>query len=126
MVVSIALCLMGVLFLGTARRGSVGKATVWWVVLVFLVIVVGFLLALILPAEGPESRLWLGLPLRAAIVLYGVGVLPLLVFPLVYAATFAHQTLNQADIDRVRGSREPLASDRLEDIHSGLASSGGQ
>lgn len=105
MIVSMPLCLMGVLFLAVSKRGRIGKATGWSIAIVFLVVTVGFLLALVLPPEDAHSRLWLGLPLRAAIVLYGIGVLPLLVFPLVYAFTFASQTLSNSDIEKVRASR---------------------
>jgi hypothetical protein len=44
----------------------------------------------------------MGLPARAAIVIYGIGLLPIVVLPIAYALTFDTQTLNQSDIDRVR------------------------
>ncbi|HEX9249550.1 MAG TPA: hypothetical protein VF856_08620, partial [Gemmatimonadaceae bacterium] len=56
-----------------------------------------------LPAtEGPLSTLWLGLPARAAIVIYGVGLLPIVVLPIAYALTFESQTLSAEDVERVR------------------------
>jgi hypothetical protein len=70
---------------------------------VFVVLTLGFCLALGLPSdEGPGSFLLLGLPLRAAIVIYGIGLLPIVVLPVAYALTFDTQTLNEADIKRVR------------------------
>jgi len=70
---------------------------------VILMLVIGFGAALALPAtEGPLSRLWLGLPARAAIVIYGVGLLPIFVLPLAYALTFETQTLSAEDVERVR------------------------
>ena len=67
------------------------------------VLVVGFGAALALPAtEGPLSTLWLGLPARAAVVIYGVGLLPVIVLPVAYALTFETQTLNAEDVERVR------------------------
>jgi uncharacterized SAM-binding protein YcdF (DUF218 family) len=70
---------------------------------VILMLVIGFGAALTLPAtEGPLSRLWLGLPARAAIVVYGVGLLPIFVLPLAYALTFETQTLSAEDLERVR------------------------
>ena len=70
---------------------------------VFLVLALGFCLALGLPPdEGQGSFLLLGLPLRAAIVIYGIGLLPIVVLPVAYALTFDTQTLNEADIERVR------------------------
>ena len=70
---------------------------------VILMLVIGFGAALALPAaEGPLSRLWLGLPARAAIVIYGVGLLPIFVLPIAYALTFETQTLSAEDLERVR------------------------
>ena len=70
---------------------------------VILVLMIGFGAALALPAtEGPLSRLWLGLPLRAAFVIYGVGLLPIIVLPVAYAMTFETLTLSSEDVDRVR------------------------
>ena len=70
---------------------------------VIIMLVIGFGAALALPAtEGPLSRLWLGLPARAAIVIYGVGLLPIFVLPIAYALTFETQTLTAEDVERVR------------------------
>jgi hypothetical protein len=70
---------------------------------VILMLVIGFGAALALPAnEGPLSRLWLGLPARAAIVVYVVGLLPIFVLPIAYALTFETQTLSAEDVERVR------------------------
>jgi len=70
---------------------------------VILMLVIGFGAALALPAtEGPLSRLWLGLPARAAIVIYGIGLLPIFVLPIAYALTFETQTLSAEDVERVR------------------------
>ena len=71
--------------------------------LAFLVVAGGFALVLSLPEAQPGSTaLFLGLPVRAAIVLLGIGLLPLLVLPLSYALTFEDMTLNEADLQRVR------------------------
>ena len=70
---------------------------------VILILVIGFGAALALPAtEGPLSKLWLGLPARAAIVIYGVGLLPIIVLPVAYAMTFERLTLSGEDLERVR------------------------
>jgi hypothetical protein len=62
----------------------------------------GFGAALIMPAESAtEIVLWLGLPPRAAVILYGIGLLPLFLVPLAYAFTFEEQTLSDADLERV-------------------------
>jgi len=55
----------------------------------FLALLGGFGAALALPpSEEPGAALLFGLPLRAVIVLYGAGVLPLLGLPFVYAWAF--------------------------------------
>jgi len=42
------------------------------------------------PVTGPDEALWGGLPLGAALVVYGIGLLPMLIVPVVYAWTFEH------------------------------------
>jgi hypothetical protein len=70
---------------------------------VVAVLAIGFCAALALPAtEGPLAELWLGLPARAAVVIYGVGLLPIVVLPVAYALTFETQTLSAEDVERVR------------------------
>jgi hypothetical protein len=92
-----------IMTLGAARgKSGLGKLKIPFA-FVFIVLTAGFCLALGLPAnESAQSTLWLGLPARAAIVIYGVGLLPIVVLPVAYALTFDTQTLNQSDIDRVR------------------------
>jgi len=60
---------------------------------------------LVMPAETESSPLWFGLPARAAVVLYGIGVLPLFVLPIAYALTFDSLTLSEADLERVRAAK---------------------
>jgi hypothetical protein len=87
--------------LGAARPGGLGALRIPFA-LTFLILTGGFALALALPPEGAGSALILGLPLRAAVVLLGVGLLPLLVLPVAYAATFDAMTLSDADLEQVR------------------------
>lgn len=93
----------GIMVLGAAReRGGVGPLALPFA-FVIITLTLGFCLALGLPAdEGPNSTLWLGLPLRAAIVVYGIGLLPVVVLPVAYALTFGTQTLSAEDVERVR------------------------
>jgi hypothetical protein len=71
----------------------------------------GFALALGLPAnEGATTTLVLGLPVRAAIILYGIGLMPIVILPVAYAITFETQTLNAADIERVRQAAARMRS----------------
>jgi len=93
----------GVMVLGAAReRKGVGSLALPFA-FVIITLTIGFCLALGLPAnEGPGSTLWLGLPVRAAIVVYGIGLLPVVVLPMAYALTFETQTLSAEDVERVR------------------------
>lgn len=92
----------GIMVLGAARRGGVGKLVLPFA-FVIVTLAVGFCLILGLPAnEGPGSSLFLGLPLRAAIVIYGIGLMPIVVLPVAYALTFDTQTLNAEDVERIK------------------------
>jgi len=99
----IPVALGAIMILGAARgRRGIGPLKIPFAFVV-LVLVIGFGAALALPAtEGPLSTLWLGLPTRAAIVIYGVGLLPIVVLPIAYALTFETQTLSAEDVERVR------------------------
>ena len=100
------------MILGAARgRRGIGPLKIPFAFVVAM-LVIGFGAALALPAtEGPLSTLWLGLPARAAIVIYGVGLLPIVVLPIAYALTFETQTLSAEDVERVRAlARENQAA----------------
>ena len=102
MVVGLATMVVSMMALGVVRRGQgVGRLALP-LAFTFVVIVAGFGAALLLPDEGAGARILLGLPLRAAIVLYGVGLLPIVVLPFAYAATFDAMTLSEEDLARVR------------------------
>lgn len=90
--------------LGAVRRGRIGRL---WIPFAFVlaVLVGGFGAALALPPDTAGADLWLGLPPRAAIVLYGVGLLPLLAVPLAYALTFDDLHLSEADLARVAAAK---------------------
>jgi hypothetical protein len=99
----IPVALGAIMILGATRgRRGIGPLKIPFAFVV-VVLVIGFGAALALPAtEGPLSTLWLGLPARAAIVIYGVGLLPIVVLPIAYALTFETQTLSAEDVERVR------------------------
>ena len=101
--IGIPIALGAIMILGVVRgRQGVGSLRFPFA-FVILVLIIGFGAALALPGtEGPLSRLWLGLPLRAAIVIYAVGLLPIIVLPVAYAMTFETLTLSSEDVDRVR------------------------
>ena len=95
---------LGAIMILGATRGEKGIGPLKLPFLfVVAVLVVGFSAALALPAtESPISKLWLGLPARAAAVIYGIGLLPIVVLPVAYALTFDMQTLSADDVERVR------------------------
>jgi len=95
---------LGAIMVLGATRGNKGIGPLKLPFLfVFVVLASGFSLALGLQiTEGPGTRLLFGLPLRAAIIIYGIGLLPIVVLPVAYALTFDTQTLSESDIARVR------------------------
>lgn len=107
MALGIAGSVVSLMVLGAERDGSVG-ALAWPFAGVFVVLAGGFGAILAMsPHPGPEAPLWLGLPPRSAVLLYGVGGLLLLFVPVSYALTFERLTLDDADWERIRaGVRE--------------------
>lgn len=110
--IGIPASLVGVMILGAARgRRGIGKLKLPFA-FVFFVLAFGFCLALALPgSEGPASHLFLGLPARAAIIIYGIGLLPIVVLPVAYALTFDSQTLDASDIEKVRALARKIAAE---------------
>jgi len=100
----------GIMILGAARGArGVGPLKIPFA-FVIVTLAAGFCAALVLPAsESPASTLWLGLPARAAIVIYGIGLFPIIVLPVAYALTFESQTLTADDIERVRSLAREIA-----------------
>ena len=99
----IPIALGAIMILGAARgRQGIGPLK-YPFAFVVVILAIDFCAALALPAtESPLSKLWLGLPARAAIVIYGIGLLPIIILPVAYALTFETQTLNADDVARVR------------------------
>jgi hypothetical protein len=114
----IPISLGAIMILGAARgEKGIGPLKLPFLFVV-AVLAIGFCAALSLPAtESPLSKLWLGLPARAAAVIYGIGLLPIVVLPVAYALTFETQTLSAEDVERVRAmgrenrERASLAND---------------
>ena len=101
--VGIPVAIGAIISLGAAKGNRGIGALKFPIALVVLVLALGFGAALALPAnESALSKLWLGLPARAAVVIYGVGLLPIIVLPVAYAMTFETLTLSSEDVDRVR------------------------
>ncbi|HEX9938454.1 MAG TPA: hypothetical protein VGB15_15060 [Longimicrobium sp.] len=94
--------------LGAVRQEKGIGRLKWPFAFVFIVLAGGFSAVMVLPDEAPGAPLFLGLPLRAAIVLIGIGLLPLLVLPVAYALTFDDMTLGEDDLARVRAAAKAL------------------
>ena len=113
----VPLALVAVMTLGAARAGRVPGVLLAAFAFVGLLLAGGFALALLLPAgAGGGSAgepLLLGLPRRAAIIIYGIGLFPVLVLPVAYALTFEAQTLRDEDLERVRAVGAIAAERRL-------------
>jgi len=111
----IPLALGAIMILGAVRSNQgLGRLAIPFAIVV-LVLAIGFGAALTLPGgESATTGLWLGLPPRAAIVIYGVGLLPILVLPVAYALTFESQTLSASDVERVRALASEGAAARSE------------
>lgn len=105
MAAATSFAMVATMVLGAARasrpQGGIRRLLVPFLT-VLLILLGAFAAALLLPAAG--EPLLLGLPRRAAIVLYGVGILPVLILPLAYALTFEELTLDEEAIERVRAA----------------------
>jgi hypothetical protein len=92
----------GAMALGASRPGRRLGSLAFVFGAAYLLIAGGFSAALLMPAEEPTARLWLGLPVRAAILIYGIGLLPVVLLPFAYAATFDRVTLSEQDLAEFR------------------------
>lgn len=100
MAIGIALLIPSVMALG-APLSSRRRWMVRGILLgVFVLLAAAFLSALWLPNErdGTARLVW-GFPFRTAVVVYGAGLLPMLVLPLLYAATFDSALADAEDRD---------------------------
>lgn len=113
MATGVPLALVSVMTLGAARGGRVPGVLLAAFAFVGMLLAAGFALALALPGSAGTAAagtaaagtagepLLLGLPRRAAIIVYGIGLLPVLVLPVAYAMTFEASTLRDEDLERV-------------------------
>jgi hypothetical protein len=128
MALAVPVALVATMTLGAARRGRLPAGTLAAFVFVGALLAGGFSLALALPdGLGAAEPLWLGLPRRAAVIVYGVGLLPVVVLPVVYALTFDAQTLRPEDQERVEaaGRARTAAAEHHATPHPPTATSAG-
>lgn len=115
MAIGTALSMVSVMLLGASRPGQPLGVLAWVFAGTFAIIAGGFCLALGLTPSGGIEPLWLGLPRRAAILIYGVGLLPVLLLPIAYAMTFDQVTLSEQDLatfrTRIASMRRASADD---------------
>lgn len=102
--------LVALVRLGAARGGRAARALDLALAVQGTILVAGFGTALVLPPPTASSPLVLGLPAAAAVVIYGVGLLPVLVLPIAYARTFETLTLSEGDLARVRAARRDAST----------------
>ncbi len=113
MIVGAAMLMSGMLALSAHRSGVPTRRATIVAVLLFAVLLLGFGLPMVLAPETATGPLFLGLPLRAAIEIYGVGLLPACFLPLLFAAEFRDEGLDQASLDRLRERCERLRSGKV-------------
>ena len=101
--------IMTLMAIGAVRHDTMPRSLVWTFIGLFVLCAGAFVVALLMPVqEGTGGVLLLGLPLRTAIVLYGVGIVPIAILPLAYALTFESSTLSEGDLERVRAAHERM------------------
>ena len=101
--------LMSLMALGASRRGTLPAALIWTFIGMFVLCAGAFSYALAVPAaEGAGGALLVGLPIRTAVLLYSVGVAPIVILPFAYALTFDKSTLSEDDLVRVRAAHDAM------------------
>lgn len=100
-VTGVATIMVSMMVLGAATRRGIGRLAVPFA-FTWLILVGGIAAAQLLPAD--ERPFFLGLPPAAALILYGIGFVPILVLPFAYALTFDSLTLRPEDIEQVRAA----------------------
>lgn len=118
--VGIGLLLFGFFDLGGSPRAEVASETRLKLRLVFAATAVwvaaGLALLIAMPAaEATDPALILGLPPRAAWMIYGVGLAPGLFLPLAYALFFDEATLSERSLDHLREVAKRVAAENGKD-----------
>lgn len=102
MIAGSALVMAATMALGALRSGVRTGPVALIAGFVLIVIAAGFGAPVLLPAETVDSSLVLGLPLRVAIEVFGVGVLPALVLPFWFAVAFRADGLDDGSLAELR------------------------
>lgn len=115
MVFGVALLMPGALLLGALRPGRSHRRLVVVAASMGALLLMAFGAALLLPDSSSAEPLWLGLPRRAAIIVYGVGLLPVLWLPWAFARDFKDFGLDEARLAELRRECARLAPQRQRD-----------
>ncbi|HEY3935009.1 MAG TPA: hypothetical protein VGL65_10380 [Gemmatimonadales bacterium] len=102
MIVGSALSMSGMVGIGALRSRVRRRSIAVAVIVLLAVIIAGFGAALVLPAETVNGPFLLGLPRRAAIEIFGVGLLPLVVLPGLFALEFRSDGLDERSLAAFR------------------------
>lgn len=102
---AIGTSIAGMFVLGAARNSTLRPWLAAVFVMVLLTVTGTLWWVLALPAdEGAGGALLLGLPRRTAMVLCGVGAVPMLLLPLAYALAFDRDVLSEEEMRQLRNS----------------------
>ena len=102
MIVGSALCMSGATAMGAANSHVRPARVAIAASFLFVVIVVGFGAPFFWPVVSPETPLMFGLPLPVAIELFGVGLLPIMVLPILFAVEFKADGLDDVALAELR------------------------
>ncbi len=91
-----ALCMSAAIAMGAANSHIRPARVALVAAFLLVVIVAGFGIPMYFPAVTVETPLVLGLPLPVAIEVYGVGLLPVVVLPILFALEFKSDGLDEA------------------------------
>jgi hypothetical protein len=92
----ICVLLPSLLWLALRRRGLPVA------ILLAIILVIGLGGALALGSESPDSPLVLGLPRRAALLVYGIGLLPGIIFGILFALGFDQLVISSERLAELR------------------------
>lgn len=105
--IATAAVMTAILVLGAARRGRSLGVLKYVFAFTFIVLAIGFVLALGATDES-GAKLYGGLPKGAALILYVVGLLPMALLPIAYALTFEKTAFDEAELEDIRRRLDEL------------------
>ena len=115
--IATAAVMTAIIVLGAARKGKKLGVLGWVFAFTFVVLAVGFSVALN-QTTVTTDKLYLGLPAGAAVILYIVGLLPMAVLPIAYALTFEKTTFDEQELEELRRKlaelKQELPTERVE------------